>query len=366
MKKILFFINTISCGGAEKALVTAVKSLPKDKYKFTVVSITKENDAEELPDYVDYKVIIKTKNKFLRKLLGKIFYKILPKGLFGKLFLKGDFDIAVAYLEGFPTNVVSRLDNCKKKIAFLHCGVSEDVIARVYPTVKDCIDEYNRFSKICFVSEDAKRNFTRIVGELSNTEIVKNIIDVSDVLKQSEEDCENAYSTNGTKIVSVGRLNEIKGYSRLIDIASSLEKKYDFQINIIGDGELYKSLSQKIEDLNVKSVKLIGYKSNPYSYMKQADLYICSSFSEGYNTAVIEALLLDLPVITTSCPGMNEILHNGKYGVITENSTDSLKSGLEEMLREKSYTLYKSEVEKLDKKSFVGNAVEGYIKLFND
>ena len=58
--------------------------------------------------------------------------------------------------------------------------------------------------------------------------------------------------------------------------------------------------------------------------MTQSDLFVCSSISEGYSTAVTEALILGLPVVTTDCSGMNELLQGEKYGIITENSEATL------------------------------------------
>ena len=66
--------------------------------------------------------------------------------------------------------------------------------------------------------------------------------------------------------------------------------------------------------------------------MAQADLYVCSSRFEGYNLTVAEALILGVPVLSTDCAGPNEILDNGKYGVIVENSEDGLYSGIKDLL----------------------------------
>ena len=66
--------------------------------------------------------------------------------------------------------------------------------------------------------------------------------------------------------------------------------------------------------------------------MTQSDLFVCSSISEGYSTAVTEALILGLPVVTTDCSGMNELLQGEKYGIITENSEATLFEGIKQLL----------------------------------
>ena len=83
-------------------------------------------------------------------------------------------------------------------------------------------------------------------------------------------------------------------------------------------------------------VCLLGFHANPYKYLRQGDLFVCSSLSEGYSTAVTEALILGLPIITTDCSGMAELLQNGECGVITENDEAALYEGLKRLLADKS------------------------------
>lgn len=85
-------------------------------------------------------------------------------------------------------------------------------------------------------------------------------------------------------------------------------------------------------------MKFLGFQNNPYAFLKKADLFICSSISEGYSTAVTEAVILGLPVLTTDCAGMNEILDDGKYGMIVPNSEQALEDGLRKILSDA--TLY--------------------------
>ena len=83
-------------------------------------------------------------------------------------------------------------------------------------------------------------------------------------------------------------------------------------------------------------VCLLGFHANPYKYLRQGDLFVCSSLSEGYSTAVTEALILGLPIITTDCSGMAELLQNGECGVITENDEAALYEGMRRLLTDKS------------------------------
>ena len=66
--------------------------------------------------------------------------------------------------------------------------------------------------------------------------------------------------------------------------------------------------------------------------LKNANLFVCSSIFEGYSTVVKECLLLGVPVLTTDCAGMDEMLENGKYGIVVPNNDQALLEGLEKFL----------------------------------
>ena len=69
--------------------------------------------------------------------------------------------------------------------------------------------------------------------------------------------------------------------------------------------------------------------------MKNADLYVCSSRYEGFNLTVAEALFLETPVISTDCTGPREILADGEYGMLVDNSTEGLYNGINNLLKNK-------------------------------
>ena len=82
------------------------------------------------------------------------------------------------------------------------------------------------------------------------------------------------------------------------------------------------------------TVTLCGFQENPYPMLKNAALYVCSSRYEGFSTTVIESLILGTPVVTTDCTGMREILGDSEYGLIADNTEESLYSAVKRMLTE--------------------------------
>ncbi len=161
------------------------------------------------------------------------------------------------------------------------------------------------------------------------------VIDYDEIKDMANEAIDTAYLTRGVKLIAVGRLVEIKGFERLLRVVSELKASYDFELWILGQGPLYDQLNGYIRQNALHNVRLLGYQENPYPYMQCADCLVCSSFSEGYSTVVLEALALGVPVLTTDCPGMDELVKPGNRGYIVENSETGLKKGLEYILKEK-------------------------------
>ena len=278
-----------------------------------------------------HKQIIKTRG-ILKYLVKNIVYR-MPPPLFCKLFLTGAYDIEVAYLEGYPTKIIANQKTNHAKIAFVHCDFSVSYpVKALYKSKKECLEEYKKFSKVCFVSNSAFRGFENVIGKLENAKVVHNVLDFRCIYQKAKDICPLQYQTNGCKMITIGRLSAPKGYDRLLRIIKELEKTFEFELWILGEGELRKQLQQTIIDENIRSIKLLGFQKNPYCYLKQADIFVCSSYYEGYSTAVTEAIALGVPVVTTKCAGMSEILDDGKYGMIVENSEGELKQKLAHLL----------------------------------
>ena len=123
--------------------------------------------------------------------------------------------------------------------------------------------------------------------------------------------------------VVVARLSDrAKGQLRLICAVSRLRSEgIDISLSIVGGGEDFEAISRAVRDNRAEDcIELHGQQRNPYPYIKNADLLVCSSYYEGFNLTVAEALILGVPVLSTKCTGPCEILGNGRYGMIVENS----------------------------------------------
>lgn len=119
-------------------------------------------------------------------------------------------------------------------------------------------------------------------------------------------------------LVAVGRLARPKNYPMLIRAMSRVAEATPVHLYILGEGLERSCLEELIRDLNLQAVvHMLGFQRNPYTYMRQADVFVLSSDYEGFGNVIVEAMGLGVPVIATDCPyGPREILADGEYGVL--------------------------------------------------
>ncbi len=123
------------------------------------------------------------------------------------------------------------------------------------------------------------------------------------------------------KIVTVGRLEYQKNHKLLIDAVSNLHEKYpEFVLEIYGKGTLEKELNKQINDLGAQSfVCLKGQVDDIYNHIKSSALFVLPSRFEGVSNALLEAMMLEIPCVTSNYPGSNEIITHNKNGYIFKN-----------------------------------------------
>ena len=195
-----------------------------------------------------------------------------------------------------------------------------------------------QFSKIIFVSNDAKNVFIEQFAELEEKSIViNNIIDYNKIIKLSEENITEKKEDNITTFLYVGRLTEKdKKVSRIIESAKILkEKNVQFKVIIIGDGKDKKQYTEMVRDYDLeKYVIFLGKKKNPYPYFKISDYLILTSEYEGFPVVYNEAKILNLPVITTNVSDSETTIGNN-YGIVTSKDINDIAKNMEMAINSK-------------------------------
>lgn len=346
-RKVLFLIESLAGGGAEKVLTTLVQHIDKGRFDITVCAISGGGKYEDaIKGQVSYKAILAEPKKgnvwerWLYVLKHHLVYRWLPLSWVYRLFLPQGNDVEVAFVEGFTTKLLSHSTNQKaKKYAWVHIDLHQNHwTRRVYRDLEEESGAYARYAHIVGVSDTVVAAFHQEFPKVDvPAATIYNPIHSDAILASSQEPVTQK-RPEAMLLVTVGRLEPQKAYMRLLKIMKRLtDEGVDVNLWILGDGSEREMLENYIKEHCLQEhVSLLGFHANPYKYLRMGDLFVCSSLSEGYSTAVTEALILGLPVITTDCSGMAELLKDGECGMITENGEDALFEGLKRLLSDET------------------------------
>lgn len=334
MIKILFFIDSISGGGAEKVLRNLVNNMDQSKFEITVQTINDSVKADTLlKDGIRYKTINRFKNRVLNKLYQYWIRLCAELKILYSLYIKDDYDIEVAYLECGPTKIIASSTNKKAvKIAWVHCDLEKK--EGFADSIEKSRKYYEKYDKIVCVSENVKQSFEKLFGTDVDTTVLYNVNDENEIIEMAQAQINIKREKDVPLLEVIGRLSQEKGVDRLIRVCSRLKKeRYSFELLILGEGEEREKLERIIEENDLSEcVKLLGFISNPYPYMRMADILVCPSRYEGLSTVVTEGLILGKAIVTTQCSGMKELLGDSEYGIVTENSEQGLYYGVKKLL----------------------------------
>lgn len=338
-------IPDLAGGGAEKVLVNLVNNMDRKKFDITVKTLFDVGvNRDKLLPHIKREYCIK------RQFRGnsKFFLLFKPKTLY-KRFVKERYDIVVSYLEGPTARIVSGCNDKETKlVSWIHCKMENERAASVgFRDFKEAKNCYNKFDYTACVSKWVKDYFTKVFSFQKSVGVLYNTIETDEIVENSKEPIDNIqFSKDCYNICSVGKITQVKGFDRLAKIHKRLlDDGIKNHIYIFGIGEDKEKLKSYLAENDlIDTFTFMGYKTNPYKYVRNCDLYVCSSHSEGFSTSVTESLIVGTPVVTTLCSGMQEMLgDNNEYGIVTENNEDALYEGIKKMLTTPNLLKYYSE-----------------------
>ena len=171
---------------------------------------------------------------------------------------------------------------------------------------------------IVAVSEGVAKDYARELSiSLERIKVIYNPVLSNSLFEKARQKPQDWGEKKQPVLIAVGRLALEKDFTTLIKAFQYVNREVPAKLIILGEGEQRSQLQALIEQLGLaQCVSLIGFQSNPYSYMSNADVFVLSSMWEGLPTVLIEALALGLRVVTTDCGGAREIMDKGFAGFI--------------------------------------------------
>lgn len=373
-KKLLFLIHNLNMAGAQRVLLELVNNLDFDRFDVTVQTVYDHGELiEQLDSRIRYCSIIRSKNARCKRLRSAWLRRVATPEYLYRHYVEDDYDYAVAYLEGECTRIISGCRNSKTKtIAWVHADFEKLFVAdKVFKNTAEHKQAYQTFDKIVCVSHGAKRGFVyRFGDEWGDKLVVKyNLIDGERIVIASQQEAVLPMPKDVFSIVSVGNLRKEKGYDRLLPICRRLaDEGYRFHLTIIGGGSEYANVEKQLNELRLQdNVTMFGNQTNPYCYMKQADMFLLGSYSESFGVVLAEAMMLNVPAAATESAGVCEVLDNGTYGIIVPNTAEGIYEGLKRVLENPSL-LNEYRARLPERKAFFDkeNALNAILELFED
>lgn len=335
MISVLFLIPTLDRGGAENVLVDLVNHMDQNKFQITVQTLfDRKSQKKRLRPGIKYKSFLYHQFRGNSRLMS-----LIPPKLLYRLIVRKRYDVIVSYLEGPTTRVISGCPyEDSKTVSWVHVEMdNERQLSVGFRSMDQALQAYQRFDKVAFVAKTVRDSFFNVSKtRLKNDIVLYNTVNSKLIIKKSlRKTEEEIFSKEEFNIISVGRIIPAKGYDRLVHIQKKLrEAGYKTHVYILGSGNDQEKLQEYAQENGItETFTFLGFKQNPYQLVSQADLFVCSSRREGFSTAVTEALILGVPVVSANCSGAYELLgdHN-EYGIVTENEEEALLEGIRLLL----------------------------------
>lgn len=360
MKKIIIINNNMKVGGVQKSLYNLLWSMDtENQYDVTLLLFHKTGEyIDALPPTVKvaecgglFRYLgmsqgeCKGKDALVRGVLAAL-SRLFGRSAAVRLMLplqpmwKGEYDCAIAYLQngrkksfygGVQEYALKRIRACRK-YAFIHCDYSR--CGADYPGNNRLLAQ---FDGIAACSDGCRQVLEESLPELrAKCMTVRNCHRFDEIRTWADND-PPVYDSDAIHAVLVARLTHEKGIERAIHaVADAHNAGLPVKLHIVGGGPMRVGLETQAKDAGVEDqVIFYGEQSNPYRFMKHADLLLLTSYHEAAPMVIDEARALGIPVLTTATTSSGEMVTDPGCGWVCENTQQALTEKLMQILCQK-------------------------------
>lgn len=306
---IAIFIYSLSNGGAERVVSYLLPYLQKHGHNVHLVlmnekisyPIPKDLQIHHLENSIPnesgfFKFI---KLPFLAYKYGKLLKKLKITHSFSLLSRPNYINLMSATFTRHHSKVIISERNypsLQYGYGDMQSKINNYLVKRLYPKADLVIGNSEANVKDLVENYGIKKDISRVIQNPIDIDVIEGIPPKNDF-----------FDTSSINLITVGRLEPQKNYHLLLDTIAQVP---NVRLFILGKGILENELREKVKRKNLQDrISFLGYDSNPYQYLKKADLFIFGSNHEGFPNVLLEAMCCGLPILTTNCKsGPDEIM----------------------------------------------------------
>ena len=310
-RRVLFLLPSLGGGGAERVMVTLASRLDRARFEAHVAVLQRTGPyITELPPDVSLHDLAARRLRYAVVALVRLVRKLRPAVVLSNI---GEMNLLVLLCRPLlPRGVQLLVRETMVVSAWLaqevkHPRIVGALYPRLYPKADRIVCQCDAMLR------DLEVNFGMPPAKMVR---IYNPVDVERVRTLADGGA-SPYFGPGPHLLASGRLVRMKGFDLLLQaMAEVAQARPAADLTILGEGALEGELRTMAHTLGIEAkVRFAGFQTNPYPWMKHADLFVLSSRYEGLPNVMLEALALGTPVVGTDCPGgVREILEACSIG----------------------------------------------------
>jgi len=327
--KIGLFFPAVEYGGQEKNLVALSNALYKKNVNVNVIT------------YDDKKFLTQTLHPEVNRIcLNKLDYLNLNnlnifnfdnmlgihlKSLMNlyKILKSNDYSVILCFQAGGLVSLLKRITRSKTKIIIRESISPYNLLKLQHSRLRANLlffikKKLYSYADMIVANSHAGIKEIKEFTKKPKLKAIENICEFEFMKIKKNNNYHKLFSNNKKTIIAVSRLNKVKRIDLLINSLHEINKDYDVQLIIIGDGPEENKLKNLTRELNLEeNVHFLGFRDDVIQWMINSDIFVTASQVEGSPNSLIEAVCLGIPSIATDCPtGPKEILNNGEQGIL--------------------------------------------------
>lgn len=310
--KIIFLLPSLVAGGAERVMSFIAQNIDKEKFDATLLIA-----GDSIDNVYD---VSKVKVKYLNK---KRILTALPSIILEIIKARPDIVVSSISHVNAAMSIISPLFVGTKFIgreATISSKRKNEKKSRKWSPFYLINNGFKNLDKVICQSEDMSEDL------INNFQVPRHkIVIINNPISNLTSSKQLKPVLEVKKFITVGRLTEVKGHLRILNVLSNL--KNPFEYTIIGNGDLKDVIFAKIKELNLTdSVNHVPFTNQVNDYLAVSDLFLQGSYVEGFPNALLESCAVGTPVIAFNVPGgTREIVTNGINGFLVNNEKEFLE-----------------------------------------